>query len=165
MAEYIVDITTTKEIFESNEYFSIPNAAFREGIVRCCDCKYHYEEEPLYSLLGNKRHMCGYWASDHKVRPDGFCTWGERKVVDQTEVVKNITCENEYPDVICVTLLDGGGQVVDEWDYVPERTCKRVGTKYREMRCQIEWECSRCGFPLYSDHDSFCTECGAKVVE
>lgn len=48
--------------------------------------------------------------------------------------------------------------------YVPERKCKRVRTVYREMRCQIEWECSRCGFPLYSDHDSFCTECGAKVV-
>lgn len=54
-------------------------------------------------------------------------------------------------------------RIVNGIKYVPERVCKRVRTKYREKRCQIEWECGRCGFPLYSDHDSFCSECGAKV--
>lgn len=63
-------------------------------------------------------------------------------------------------DALFVKFPDTGKTV----KYVPERRGKRIRTKYREKLCQIEYMCSECGFPLYSDHDSFCSECGAKVV-
>ena len=47
-----------------------------EEIVRCKDCKYFCEDGRDGSIL------CARLALAHKVEPDGYCAWGECKVVE-----------------------------------------------------------------------------------
>lgn len=43
-----------------------------EEIVRCRDCKYY---------MHSSWHRCDLHSIAHEVEPDGFCKWGEKKVV------------------------------------------------------------------------------------
>lgn len=43
-----------------------------ERIVRCRDCKHYTDDEMEYY------RYCGFWCE--QVAPDGFCSWGKRKV-------------------------------------------------------------------------------------
>ena len=63
MSEYIVDIG----------FMSQPNlgVSIREEIVRCRDCKYFTTN--IHRSYCMKSIITLY-------SPDGFCTWGERKV-------------------------------------------------------------------------------------
>lgn len=50
-----------------------------EQIVRCRDCK-HYKPHEFIGI-SDFEHVCNFWAETKtKVKPDGFCAWGERKV-------------------------------------------------------------------------------------
>ena len=46
-------------------------------IVRCRDCKY-YEAVPE-----DPGDWCGYWTDRVYKADDGFCAWGEKKVVGE----------------------------------------------------------------------------------
>lgn len=84
--------------------------------------------------------------------------------------VKEITCENEFPDIVSVVCVNGSG-VLDERDYVPERTCE--GHRCEETG---EWVCHKCGGSLagcmfdpvrdgFVDVPNFCPNCGSKAVK
>ena len=45
----------------------------------------------------------------------------------------------------------------------PERTCNLIPVPYREFTIGYEYKCSVCGC-LMTDHDSYCSECGARRV-
>lgn len=47
-----------------------------EEIVRCRDCKYHVENDTLFSFYNG---TCDWWAESPKVDPEGFCSWGVRR--------------------------------------------------------------------------------------
>ena len=52
-----------------------------EEIVRCRDCVYICHREYRNRL---EYHTCNYFDSEYaEVELDGFCAWGERKVVDE----------------------------------------------------------------------------------
>lgn len=76
-------------------------------------------------------------------------------------VVRCTTCGAIMTD----TIYPIKREAIQAWNTRHKRTCKRIGIKDRDVLCQIEWKCSACGYPLYSDHDSYCSECGAKVVQ
>lgn len=48
-----------------------------EPIVRCRDCRWLREDDALW--------VCDHWAANiawvDGMKPDGFCAWGERRVV------------------------------------------------------------------------------------
>ena len=80
--------------------------------------------------------------------------------------VKEITCENEFPDIVSVICVNGSG-VLDERDYVPERTCKNLywygdATRFWCSECDFKsnWPISN-GRSVRPNH---CPNCGAKVV-
>ena len=51
------------------------------NIVRCRDCVYICHREYRNRL---EYHTCNYFDSEYaEVELDGFCAWGERKVVDE----------------------------------------------------------------------------------
>lgn len=88
------------------------------------------------------------------------------------ETIKEIACENEFPDVVRVTCVDGEGQVIDDRDYVPERTChmtlKKSGPFYDVWHfdcCDKEWSEPRCDDHYTELPGTVCPWCGAKVVE
>ena len=67
------------------------DATLGPQIVRCKDCKHfmHNKEfwiEPPkvpFPMIGATSDCCDFWAdTECKVEPDGFCAWGERKVVE-----------------------------------------------------------------------------------
>ena len=53
-------------------------------IVRCRDCRHYYEAEE-YHPQGNYKKLCckHFFTFDDEVNPNGFCAWGERKVVGE----------------------------------------------------------------------------------
>lgn len=58
-----------------------------EQIVRCRDCKYAYEDRRCTSIgwvsvlaCDNEQWSTGGLMPSHEVSPDGFCSWGKRKV-------------------------------------------------------------------------------------
>lgn len=71
MAEYVV------------ENPSALSATWRvhERIVRCRDCKHYSEYE--WVMVTDVSDVCHFFGDGVKVEPDGFCKWGERKVVDE----------------------------------------------------------------------------------
>lgn len=54
-------------------------------------------------------------------------------------------------------------EAVKAWNTRWERTCNLIPTPYREYTSGYEYKCSVCGF-LMTDHDSYCSECGARRV-
>ena len=51
-------------------------ARIDEGIVRCKDCKYYTEWK---NGTGNNIMVCGrYYGMAHNLRPNDFCSYGER---------------------------------------------------------------------------------------
>lgn len=86
MSEYIITQEEIECMFtrinnELNKGTRKLRIDFREipEIVRCRDCKYHVENDTLFSFYNG---TCDWWAESPKVDPDGFCSWGERKEVD-----------------------------------------------------------------------------------
>lgn len=59
------------------------NLKFDE-LVRCRDCRHYYEAEE-YHPQGNYKKLCckHFFTFDDEVNPNGFCAWGERKVVGE----------------------------------------------------------------------------------
>lgn len=52
-----------------------------ERIVRCRDCKHYSDHE--WIMVTDVSDVCHFWhGKPTKVKPDGFCAWGERKEVD-----------------------------------------------------------------------------------
>lgn len=58
----------------------------KENIVRCQNCKYHYETRECTSTGWEDALACEnpQWSTwslmpSHEVKPDGFCAWGEEK--------------------------------------------------------------------------------------
>ena len=58
----------------------------REEIVRCRDCRHFYEDRRCSSIGWVGVFVCDseQWSTSslmpsHKVEPDGFCAWGERR--------------------------------------------------------------------------------------
>lgn len=79
MAERIIDIPTDKMTTDLRFWL-------RERIVRCRDCKHMHR---VRNWLGMDVDECWLHASretgalgKERTEPDGFCAWGERKVVD-----------------------------------------------------------------------------------
>lgn len=82
MNEYVIDLTTTKEMLDAGKYFEIPGEAFRENIVRCKDCKYGRRTITLNDLKPGAIECCNAYM--HRidtvlVPDDGFCKWGDRR--------------------------------------------------------------------------------------
>lgn len=59
-----------------------------ERIVRCRDCKHFTANEEFwieppqvpFPMIGATSDSCDFWAGTKcKVKPDGFCAWGETK--------------------------------------------------------------------------------------
>ena len=78
MTEYIVDIG----------FMSQPDlgVSIREEIVRCRDCKHFSEDRRDTSIGWVGVFVCDseQWSTSslmpsHKVEPDGFCAWAERR--------------------------------------------------------------------------------------
>lgn len=79
--------------------------------------------------------------------------------------VKEITCENEFPDIVSVVCVNGSG-VLDERDYVPERTCiAEHGLEYDDLldMWSVHLSCGHIVHPHYNYIPKFCEECGARV--
>lgn len=87
MSEYIITEKQLKTATEAYMEREIPlpfTEVYVSGdklpeIVRCRDCKHYTDDEMEYY------HYCSSWCE--QVTPDGFCSWGERKVVDPTKNV------------------------------------------------------------------------------
>ena len=72
-AEFIIDLS---EFEKTSDWFKIrfnETIPLGKRIVRCRDCKFC-----MAYMAGT---YCDYMA--HSVEPDGFCSWGERKEVDE----------------------------------------------------------------------------------
>lgn len=52
-----------------------------EQIVRCRDCKYYRDHE--WILITDVSDVCHFWGDGVKVKPNGFCAWGERGEVGE----------------------------------------------------------------------------------
>jgi len=90
MSEYIVEVNDHPTIKQEGWNVRCDDLFIqREEIVRCKDCK-HMSEVTERSMLFNDEtftvHRCGadQWSTAslmplHKVKPDGFCAWGERR--------------------------------------------------------------------------------------
>ena len=75
MAEFVVD------------FYSEHDGVRCEQVVRCRDCKHFtpnkefWVEPPKvpFPMIGATSDCCDFWAgTECKVKPDGFCAWGER---------------------------------------------------------------------------------------
>ena len=65
---------------------NIEDPFVREEIVRCRDCRHCYEDRRDTSIGWVSVLVCDseQWSTSslipsHKVEPDGFCAWGERR--------------------------------------------------------------------------------------
>lgn len=63
----------------------------REEIVRCRDCKYYRESQ--WVIATDVPDVCTFFSSGVKVEPNGFCKWGEKKLL--TEETINVFKEVE----------------------------------------------------------------------
>lgn len=86
MAEYVVKGAEPNETVlhtrTPNGYESWQWLPVRERIVRCRDCKHYSEHE--WIIATDVSDVCHFWHGEPtKVKPDGFCAWGERKEVDE----------------------------------------------------------------------------------
>ena len=52
---------------------------------------------------------------------------------------------------------------IEAWNTRWERKCNLIPAPYREFTIGYEYKCSMCGC-LMTDHDSYCSECGARRV-
>ncbi len=77
MSEYIIKVEHNDEMFDyaNAQYTHFFGYPITEEIVRCRDCKYHVENDTLFSFYNG---TCDWWAESPKVDPDGFCKWGVR---------------------------------------------------------------------------------------
>lgn len=66
MSEYII------------EYLPDTTSIEREEIVRCRDCDYRRRHWNGHEPNFKSHFFCAY-TGGHEVKPDGFCSWGERK--------------------------------------------------------------------------------------
>lgn len=85
MSEYIVTTEQLNWFLERmDETVAIPAAiAHLKPIVRCRDCTYYDDEPDLESSMPKcwrdpDHHGTAIWTP-----PDGFCAWGEQKVVSE----------------------------------------------------------------------------------
>lgn len=91
MTEYVMKYDGWAEGMSIDEYLKVRDAMHarkRERIVRCRDCKHSSVS------FDETRTMCRWWSMNGYddsessngytlypvVKPDGFCSWGERKV-------------------------------------------------------------------------------------
>ena len=54
-------------------------------------------------------------------------------------------------------------EAIKAWNTRWERRCNLIPAPYREFTIGYEYKCSMCGC-LMTDHDSYCSECGARMV-
>ena len=91
MTEYIIRVDENDERwgYVEQQYTHFFGYPITEEIVRCRDCKYA-DISYTHAAVTGELHCYGYlveswdWYNDMpsdgvKVKPDGFCAWGERR--------------------------------------------------------------------------------------
>lgn len=81
---------------------------------------------------------------------------------DHHEFEWYVFCDN------CKTFLGNENaqtkeDAIKHWNTRWERKCNLIPATYREFSDGYEYKCSMCGCYM-TDHDSYCSECGARRV-
>ena len=70
-------------------------------------------------------------------------------------------CATYYPKDMSRKYTES--EAIEAWNTRWERKCNLIPAPYREFTIGYEYKCSMCGC-LMTDHDSYCSECGARRV-
>jgi len=83
MSEYIVDLPDSGAADEAVKRFGVDDSRLygyqlTGEIVRCRDCRYRVISNGYFEC--GSEQWEGYAGLRCEVKPDGFCSWGDRKV-------------------------------------------------------------------------------------